>query len=428
MKEKFIKSTILLLIGGLITKVLGMIIKILIARNFNEEVLGLYMIILPTFMLLINISQFGFPLALSKLISENKRNNKELFISIIPIIILINILLILIILIFAPTISTKLLKNKDTYISIISISLVIPFTSISSICRSYFFGKQQMLPHIISNIVEDLTRLLLIILISPIIIKLEIKYIVCILILMNIISELLSTIVLLLFIPKNIRITRNDLTPNKNYIKESLHIGIPNTTSRIIGSISYFLEPIILTNVLLKINYTKTFVLKEYGILQGYVLPLLLLPSFFTLAISQALLPVLSKEYISGNKINTKRKLIKGIIISLIISIPSTIIILLKGDILLNLIYNTNKGINYLRILAPFFILQYIEYPISITFDAINKSKINLYTTIISSIIRTTSLYILSLLRIGIYGLIISIILNILVTTSYQVYKINKYL
>ena len=428
MKEKFIKSTIILLIGGLLTKLLGMIIKIILARLYGEEVLGLYMIILPTFILLINLSQFGFPLAISKLISENKRNNKELFISIIPIIILINILLILIILIFAPTISTKLLKNKDTYISIISISLVIPFTSISSICRSYFFGKEQMLPHVISNITEDIVRLLLICTITPLIINIHIKYKVCFLILINIISELSSTIILIIFLPKKLNIHKNDLRINKLYIKETLNIGIPNTTSKIIGSISYFLEPIILTNVLLKVGYSKNYIIKEYGILSGYIMPLILFPSCFTLAISQALLPVISKEYINGNIKNTKKKIIKAIILSLSIGIPSTFILIFKGDIFLYLIYKTNKGINYLKILAPFCILQYIEYPMSYSLDAINKSKDNLYTTIISTLVRTISLYLFSLFKIGIYGLIISIILNIIISTTYQIIKINKYL
>ena len=79
MKEKFIKSTIILLIGGFLTKLLGMIIKIIMSRMIGTEGLGLYMMILPTFSLFIGISQFGMPIALSKLIAENTKNNKKLF-------------------------------------------------------------------------------------------------------------------------------------------------------------------------------------------------------------------------------------------------------------------------------------------------------------------------------------------------------------
>ena len=81
MKEKFIKSTIILLIGGFFTKILGMIIKIVMSRMIGTDGLGLYMIILPTFSLFIGLRQFGMPIALSKLIAEDKKNNKKLFIN-----------------------------------------------------------------------------------------------------------------------------------------------------------------------------------------------------------------------------------------------------------------------------------------------------------------------------------------------------------
>jgi len=161
MKEKFIKSTLILLIGGFLTKLLGMIIKIIMSRLIGTEGLGLYMMILPTFSLFIGISQFGLPIALSKLIAEDTKNNKRLFFSIIPITLIVNIVLIIFIILLSPILSNKLLHNPDTYYGILAIALVIPFTSISSICRSYFFGKERMMPHVISNLLEDVVRLLL---------------------------------------------------------------------------------------------------------------------------------------------------------------------------------------------------------------------------------------------------------------------------
>ena len=427
MKDNFIKSTIILLIGGLLTKVLGMIIKIVMARLISTKILGTYMLILPTFTLLISLSSFSFPLALSKLISEDKRNNKRLVLSIIPVIIIINILLIILIVLLSPIISNKLLHNKDTYIAILSMSLVIPFTTISSICRSYFFGKQKMFPHVLSNIIEDIVRLIIIVIGLPIIKQLELKYIICFLILINIISEILSTIVLIFFLPKNIKIKKEDLYPNKSYIKDSLKICIPNTTSKLIGSIGFFLEPIILTSILIK-NYSINYITTEYGIISGYIIPLILLPSFFTLALSQSILPVISK-YFSTNNINAiKIKTNQGIFLSLLIGIPVTILLFLKGNIFLRLIYHTNQGINYLKVLAPICILQYIQSPLSSILDALNKSKDNLKVTILGTLTRTISLIIFSYLKIGMYSLIISISLNIIITTLYQIKKVRYYL
>ena len=426
MKYNFFKSTILLILGAFITKVLGMLIKIFIARIIGTKGLGMYMLIFPTFILLINLSNFSLPLALSKLISEDKRNNKKLFFSILPLMIIINIILMIIVILIAPFIGNNLLHNKDIIISIKCMSLVLPFTSISSICRSYFFGKEKILPHVLSNIIEDLVRLLIIIIYLPKILPLGTKYTVLFLILINIISEFMSTIILLLFIPKNITIKKEDLIPNKNYLKDSLKICIPNTTSKLIGSIGFFLEPIILTKTLLNNNYSINYITTEYGIISGYVIPLILLPSFITLAISQRLLPSISRDYSNNNINSIKKKINISILLSLIIGIPTTIILELYPNILLRIIYHTNKGINYIRILTPFCLLSYIQSPLQVVLDSINKSKINLYSMLISTITRSISLILLSNLNIGIYSLIISIILNIIITTFYQIKKVRQ--
>ena len=428
MKENFIKSTIILLVGGFITKLLGMLIKIIMSRMIGTEGLGLYMLILPTFSLFIGLSQFGLPTALSKLVSEDTKNNVKLFFSIIPISLLINGFLIILIFLLAPFLSNNLLHNKDTYLSIIAIALVIPFTSISSICRSYFFGKEKMFPHIVSNIIEDIVRLLLMIIGIPLVLPLGLKYAVLYIVLSNIVSEVTSIIILLLFLPKNLVIKKSDLKPSNSYIRLSLAIGFYNTTGRLIGSIGYFLEPIILSSILLKCGYSSNFITYEYGILSGYVMPLVLLPSFFTLAISQALLPVVSKEYAKGNKKVVKRKVKQAIIISLMIGIPVTFMFIFFPSIFLKIIYHTNEGISYTRVLAPICLFQYIQSPLSFCLDAMGKSKDNFIATSIGVIIRTLFLFILSFFKIGLWGLIISISLNVLAVTFYSLKKVRSYL
>ena len=386
------------------------------------------MLILPTFMLLINISQFGFPLSLSKLVSEEKNNNKKLYLSIFPIIVGINLLLILTILLLAPFISNNLLHNEDTYLSILAISFVIPFTSISSICRSYFFGKNKMFPHVLSNITEDIVRLFIISLFIKKVIPLGLPIVTAFLVGSNVISEISSTLVLLFFLPRNITFKKSDFIPNRGYIKDNLEIAIPATSSRLIGSFTYFLEPIILTSTLLKVGYPKSYILKEYGILSGTVIPLILLPSFFTNSISQALLPTLSKQYQERNKKNIKKLLSLAIISSLGISILATIILINCPSLLLDAIYHTKEGVDYIKVLAPICILQYIESPLSITLDAFGKTKENLKISIINLVIRTLLLYLLSLLKIGIYSLILTISINIIITSIYLIKKVRKHL
>lgn len=428
MKEKFIKSIFILLIGGLLTKVLGMIIKIVMSRLIGTEGLGLYMMVLPTFSLFIGLGQFGLPTALSKLIAEKKKNNIRLFFSILPISIIINIILIITILLIAPVLSKNLLHDPRCYLPILAIAVVIPFTSLSSICRSYFFGKERMTPHVISNLVEDIVRLSLMIIGIPFFLPKGLEYAVCFIILSNTISEFASIVILLVFLPKKVQIKKSDLIPKKDYMKESLSIGIPNTTGRLIGSIGYFLEPILLTTTLLAIGYSNKYITTEYGILSGYAMPLLLLPSFFTMAISQALLPVVSREYARGNYDSVKRKIKQAIYYSLLIGIPVTIFFIFLPEIPLRFIYHTTEGTNYIRFLAPICLFQYIQSPLSSSLDAMGKSKDGMTATLLGQIVRLTFLVLLSLLKIGLWGLIIAISLNVLVVTFYSIKKVRYHL
>ncbi|MDD5888376.1 MAG: polysaccharide biosynthesis protein [bacterium] len=428
MKEKFIKSTLILLVGGFFTKLLGMIIKIVMSRMIGTEGLGLYMLILPTFSLFIGLSQFGMPIALSKLIAEDKKNNKRLFFSILSVVLMINLILMLVIILFAPVLANKLLHNADTYYGIIAIALVIPFTSISSICRSYFFGKEKMLPHVISNLLEDVVRLILMVVGIPFFEDKGLNYAVCYIILSNIISEGISILVLFFFLPRKVVIKKEDLIPSKIYILESLSIGIPNTTGRLVGSLGYFLEPIILTLVLLHCGYSQSFITREYGILSGYVMPLVLLPSFFTNAISQALLPIVAREYVNKRYDNVKRKLKQAITISLIIGIPVMIFFVLFPSFFLKVIYHTTAGKLYVQMLAPICLFQYIQAPLSSALEAMGKSRDVMFGAILGMVIRTGGLFIFSFFKIGIWGLILAIALNVLAVAFYDIYKVNKYL
>lgn len=424
-KSKFIKSTIILIIGGFLTKILGMFIKIVMTRLLGTKGIGTYMLISPTFTLLIGLASLGMPVAISKLVAEDKRNNKNLVFSSIPIVMLINIIIMSILIFISPFIANKLLNEPKTYYALLAIGLVLPFISISSILRGYFFGKEKMIPHVVSNITEDLVRLIILAIGIPFFLKKGIEYAMAFIVLSNIASELTSILILFFFLPKNFKITKKDIQPIKSNIKEIMNIGLPTTGSRLIGSIGYFLEPIILTYSLLKVGLTNDQIITEYGVINGYIMPLLLLPSFFTMAISQALIPTVSHAYSNGHITYTKNKIKQAIFFSLLIGLPVTIFFELFPSIPLKLIYNTNEGINYLRIIAPICLFYYIQSPVTSALQAMGKAKEAMLGTLEGMIIRTISLLV-GCLMFGIWGLIIATSLNMVYVTIHQIHHIKK--
>lgn len=424
--NKFIKSTIILVIGGFITKLLGMVIKIMITRLLGTEGIGIYMLAMPTYTLFIALAQLGMPIAISKLVSENKRNNKNLLFSSFLISFIVNTLILIILLFSSKYIAVNLLHEERCYYTIFSIAFVLPFISISSILRGYFFGKEKTLPHVISNIAEDIVRLITLVIGIPIFLIQGLEYAIAFVLLSNIVSELSSIIILLIFIPNKFNIKKKDIIPNVKNVEDILSISLPSTASRIIGSIGYFLEPIILTYVLLKVGYSNTYIIQEYGIINGYVLPLLLLPSFFTSAISQALLPVISTNYIKGNYHYIKKKIKQAIGISLLIGIPTTLFFLFFADIPLKVIYGTDLGINYIKILAPIFLLHYIQSPLITSLQGIGKAKEAFIGTTIGITLRIFILFIFSHFKIGLYGLVMATSFNIIFNNLYDYFKIKK--
>ena len=157
-------------------------------------------------------------------------------------------------------------------------------------------------------------------------------------------------------------------------------------------------------------------------------MPLILLPSFFTMAISQALLPVIAKKYSDREISSVRNKIKQAIFFSLIIGLVWTIILFNGNEILLKFIYNTNLGGSYIKFLGPVCLLQYIQAPLSAALDAMGESKDIMMSAILGVIVRSILTFVLAFLHIGIWGLIMAISANILVVTFYQASRVRKHL
>ncbi len=423
--NKFLKSTLILLLGGFLSKFLGFVLRIIITRQIGTTGIGIYSLLSPSMAIFNTLAIFSYPTAISSLIAKRGKSTKKIMFSIIPVATVINIGLIILIILIAPILSKYLLKEPTLYYPIICIGLTLPFIGLSSIIKSYYWGHQNMGPYILSNIVEQIVRIILLVIFVPKLIKVSLSLTISTIILVNVISETSSIIVMLLFLPKGIHIKKEDIRIDRESINDVMSISIPSTSSKIIGSLFYFLEPIIITNIFSYIGYSKTFIINEYGIINGYAMSLLLLPSFFTQSMSTSLIPELSKYYSLKNYKKCIKRIKQIVFTSLSIGIISTLIIYIFPDKLLNLLFHTTEGINYIKILGPFILLYFIEIPLNNSLQALGKAKTVMKITVLGELVRTISLIIFSFLKIGMYSLIISIILNMITSTTLY-YKETK--
>lgn len=426
-KNLFIKSTLILILSGFLTKILGFIIKVIYTRIIGEYGISLYSIAVPTYSLLLTIATLAIPISISKLVSENKGRSIRILTSAAFLIITINLVLVFVIFLTKDFLAINLLKEPKASPIIMAFALTLPFVSISSVLKGYFAGKQNMVPHATSNILEQIVRLIIILVVLPILKRKSDMLAILGLILLTIISEISSIIVFLFFLPKKINFNTKIL-PSKKITKDILDISIPTVSGRIIGNIGYFFEPIILTNLLLFSGYNNSYILSEYGAYNAYSLALLTMPSFFIGAIATSLLPEISKFNGNNNLKMVKRRIHQSIIFSLIIGIFFSLVIFIFRDKLLFSLYNTTKGSDYIKILAPFFVLFYLEGVLTSSLQALGYAKVTMNITLYGVIIKLFIMAILSLCHIGIYSLVIAEIINIFFVVFFNFKYLKKYI
>ena len=414
-KNTFLTSTIILLIGGCLTKIIGLLIKIIYTRILLNDGIALYSIVMPTYSLLITIANFNIQLAISKRISS-KHNSKKVVINAVYIMFILDCFLILIMFLSSKFISHNLLHNNDTYYPLLACALTLPFISIGYVIKGYFYGKQNMAPHMIS-------------IISLILPKLAVygtTLLVTSLILFNILSETVSILIFFFFLPKTFHLKKADLTYNKEETKNLLSITIPSVSGRLIGNIGYFFEPIILTSILLFKGLSNTYITHEYGAYNAYAVGTLLFPSFFITAISNSLMPEISKIHEEHNYRLLSKRIKEAIILSLFVGFICTSIIYIFKEPLLLKLYNTTEGIDYIKTLTPFFILFYLESPLSSVLIGLNKVKTCTFISISGIIIKLFTMTLLAFLGFKMYALVYSEIINIIYVTILDIYFVKK--
>lgn len=395
---------------------LGMLGKIIYTRIAGVNVVGLYTMITPTFMLIISICQFSFPISISKISAEEKYDNKSLLKSAYFVGSIISIILIVILILTSNLIALSL-HNKLLAPTILSISAIIPFVMISSVQRGFLHGKEDMLPASITNVTEEIIKIILILFLLPIAISKGDITSVIFLILFNVITESSNILFMQKAISKNY-ISNKKGKVNKKIIKEILSISIPTTSVRLIASIGFFLEPIILTNTLLSSGYSPNYITMEYGIINSYIVPLLSIPSFFSISIASALLPNITKAYANKKYDEFNRKLLKLMFLSMLVGAVCLTIILIFPNEILKLVYNVNFGINYIYLIGPFFLILYMQPTLSVALQAMDKTNKLFLTSTISVIIKYSALYVLGKIGFGMNALIFAMIAGIVTTTS----------
>lgn len=426
--SKFLKGTFILIVASLITRVLGFINRIVIARFIGEEGVGLYMMALPTLFLIINITQLGLPVAISKFVAEanakgdEKKTKKILVVSLVCMFSL-SLIFTPLIFLLAPMLSETLFTDKRTIWPLLAITPIVPIVAVSSVLRGYFQGKQNMKPLAFSQVIEQVMRIAFIALLTKTFLPYGIEYAAAGAMLASIIGELASLLYLLraFKLKKHFKVRKGFLkmaSSGKKTFTELMSIAIPTLGSRMIGSISWFLEPIIVAQSLAIAGVTTSVATSQYGELTGYALPLLSLPSFITASLATALVPAISEANATGNMKLVVHRLQQALNITFTTGCLAVVTLFVFAEPILKLMYGTSHAAIFIKFLAPFFVMAYLQFPLQSMLQAMNLARAAMINSLIGAIIKMIVIALLATkASFGIMGAAIGIAASIVLVT-----------
>ncbi|MBG9653375.1 putative polysaccharide biosynthesis protein [Cytobacillus firmus] len=172
MSSKLLKGTFILTLGTIISKVLGLFYVIPFYQIVGKEGTALYSFSYTPYTIFISIATAGVPLAVSKFISkynaiEEYAVGRKLFKSGLVIMTASGVISFLILFVLAPTVAEMTLAGEDVEVSVEDVTTVIRAVSFAliiipfmSLIRGFFQGHQSMGPTAVSQVVEQIVRIL----------------------------------------------------------------------------------------------------------------------------------------------------------------------------------------------------------------------------------------------------------------------------
>lgn len=436
-KQTFLQGTLILILAGMITRLLGFINRIVMARLLGEEGIGIYMMALPTLFLIIALTQLGLPVAIAKRVAEAEAKNDRVKVKKILIVSLIvtaisSTFFTTCMILAAPFIATTLLTDDRTLYPLLAISPIVPIIAISSVLRGYFQGKQNMKPQSYALVIEQVVRIAFVSLFIKLLLPYGVEFAAAGAMFSVILGEFASLLYMIhMFKRKKMVKIRTRffsyLRSSKETLKELFSIALPSTGSRMIGSFSHFLEPIMVAQSLAIAGISSSLATKQYGELTGYVLPLLFLPTFITQSLSIALVPSIAEAEAHLNKKLIHYRIHQAIRISFASGAIATIVLSLFSVPILTYMYGTGNASKFLILMAPFFILLYIQAPLQAALQALDLAKPAMWNSLIGAAIKFTVLFFLaSNANFGIMGVAIAMSVGVVLVTSLHLASLHK--
>ncbi|MBR0102486.1 MAG: polysaccharide biosynthesis protein [Selenomonadaceae bacterium] len=356
--EKFIKGTFILTIASFVVKVIGALNWILISRILGGEGMGIYMLAFPAYFFALTLSQAGVPVAVSIITAERVALNdifgaKRVF-HISLVMMLFTGIFFSVLTYFSAQwlIDWQFIRDPRAYMSVVALSPTIFFVTFLASSRGYLQGWQRMTPTAVSQIVEQIFRVITMIVLADLLLPWGLDYAAAGASLGALAGAVTGLIVLVYF---HIKLNREiDATYGKDLkplpetqneptlaiIKRIFKLALPVSAASIMLPVVSNLDLMIVPQRLEVAGYSVRQATELFGYLTGMAVPLVNLATILTASLAVSIVPAISEARALKDTARIFRQTAAAVRISNFVCFPAFVIVFFLATPIATLIYN----------------------------------------------------------------------------------------
>lgn len=395
--NKLVKGAMLLSVAGMIAKIFSALYRIPLARLVGQEGMGYYETVYPIYSLLVSALLIGIPNAISKLTSEKIANDdyynaNNIFKYSRYVIVVVGVIISLFMFFGANFMIERWEWKSETKYVIRGLSLSPIFISITGTYKGYFQGMQKMLPTALTQIIENVTKVILGISITYFLVKsnYSISFAVGGAAIGTTLGFLISAVFMYIYYFKNKSSYKKEYEQIESVrfitvARKIISVAIPIT----IASASYSIMRVIDSNTVFKrlTMINKDIANNMMGQL-GYAFTIINVPLTISLALMISIVPAISIAIAQNNYKDLMNKIEICIRFSLLLALPAAIGIIILSEPLMNMLYHTSAGHEYLILLGICLIFIIIGQALAAILQGMGKYYIPLGSLFVSIIIK----------------------------------------
>ncbi|MDQ0418278.1 PST family polysaccharide transporter [Croceifilum oryzae] len=365
MEKSFIKGATILGLAGLICKILGAIYRIPYQNITGNEGMYVYQQVYPLFSTLIILATAGFPLAISKMVSErvavgDEAGAKQVY-HVSSIGLLITGVFFFSLLFFgAPWFAQWMGNEAMLTLPIETVSFALLVIPVMAAARGYFQGYQDMMPTAVSQVIEQFVRVCTILILSYLMITLGYGpvYAGAGAVFGSFTGAVAGFIVLLVYMRKQgvERATRLDVKTKqpiqgkRKVLKEVFLIALPICLGSLVLPLYQLVDSFTVANILEQAK-GEDFAIAQKGIYDRGQ-PLIQFASFFAAAISLSLVPSIADLRARGEVKKAEERARLALRLTWMLGLPASIGLFIIAEPVNVMLFEDSAGSTALAILA----------------------------------------------------------------------------